>query len=237
MEHSRIACIDALIQLDLESTIWVAGVGVVEYEQCLRPPDNVLGADAQIMMKPCREGGSVYTFARSVKFGLQDNPDLKRREQKIKRLMLFYTPHDVWSLVTFPGTPGLEGPSSNDLAKGFKYAMKSCLPALKAHRTPKRVSPAAYASCIAKRFDETVKFDGHTPLRGLAIVPEIMIEITSYSALGRSSPSGHIYEIPFDMPSEVRQHLEGDMRFWLFAHIPVVVSSLDCHDMLWDGCE
>lgn len=197
------------------------------------------------MMHPCKEGGSVYVIVR-LRFSascrslasFKSSERKKQRHERSKRMMLFYTPHDVWSLVSFPHQGDVHGPTSGDLAQGFDNAMKNCLPSLTTTCAPVvRVSLAPYAQCISRFFEDHMRFEDHTALRGLAIVPVIINEVDDYSAPSRSSPFGHLFEVPFDLPAEFRQLLPGDLRLTIFAHVPVIVASYDCRKTLWDDCD
>lgn len=154
----------------------------------------------------------------------------KRAPRKYKRVMLFYTPHNVWSLPAVAESNAL-------LIEGFQSAIRICAWSLRAVNDVQKINLGTYANCLSKIYAERTSFKDHTGLRGLVVIPEILTELKTYSAPGRSTPEGYIVEIPVELPAFARQQFPGDIRLWVFANIPVVVSPLDCSKLLWDGSD
>lgn len=216
-----------------------ADLGIVEYKICLHPPEDMLDMEGEVIPQPCKEGGSVSIEARSTRFAywaVQPKRPLPRIERS-KRVVLFYTPHNVWSLLAFPETRALEDPKAQSFVSALQSAIGACELALIAVRDKTKVNLGTYAKCIWGYYTRSTSVKDHTGLRGLAVVPEIVSEVKSYSSPGRSIPDGFIVETPVELVSSVRQQFSSNINLWVFANIPVVVSPLDCKQLLWDGCD
>lgn len=137
--------------------------------------------------------------------------------------MLFYTPHDAYSLVSHPDYEGATGPTHGTLMEAFNRAMSNCAGRLQASVT-NRISVSGYADCISSDFI-LHPMEYQTALRGVAVVPEVLAETAGYSAPGRCIPFGNAFAVAVDIEAYVKTFLKlgGEMKLWIFANGPVMV--------------
>lgn len=195
------------------------GSGVEEYKTCEYPPEQGVVTEAADP-KPCREGGSLFRHIVSHYFKTGGDASDGRR----KKVLIFYTPDNVWGPILFPDNPSLEGPTMGILEATFSDAKKKCQDHILVLLRGVSINASAYAQCISEHF-QTERYQYHTILRGVALLADITNSgIAGYSALGRCSPAGFVFEIELDLPDEVRVRLPEDLHLWLIANTPVVVA-------------
>lgn len=147
---------------------------------------------------------------------------LPARRKQVERVLLFYTPFEVWGPDMFPDLVGRWNPTITTLAWSFRAAMCVCEFNLARLVSGLLVDLDIYAECIYDFF-ETTPYEDHTALRGVAVVPEVVAAIPRYSAPGRCSPLGGVYATLIDLPAGWESVLSGELKLWIIANAPVVV--------------
>lgn len=197
-------------------------MGVVGYTKCIYPPENVLDAAGQIIMQPCREGGSVFDVIKSPRFltGPDEEERLRGVDDRIpKRGIIFYTPSDARILIS-----SLGGFPLGALLTALRDAVSKCSESL-SFATMTHLNLNLVAQCISGKFIEK-PLQRQTALRGVIVVIDVAADVAGYSAPGYSCPLGKVYRVPIPLPTYVADRVtDNKFKLWAFANVPVIVAS------------